>query len=185
MKMQNPKDALFRDHLKCALQNVIWIHFRESSLQASFWWLPSSLSHCVAVTEAEHFHARTLGCPSGQCPMVPRGPAKGPDDGCANHSCVTSGRALRPREGLFPPLSDGDSNAFLTDLKELQKGSNKITKLVESSSFLFRITYLNIMCLAYLYIYLPHYNIVHSSNAIFLCILIIVGSHVNGMNYWL
>lgn len=23
MKMQNPKDALFRDHLKCALQNVI------------------------------------------------------------------------------------------------------------------------------------------------------------------
>ena len=73
--------------------------------------------------------------------MVPRGPAKGPEDRCANRSCVTSGRALCPREGLFPPLSDGDSNAFLTDLKELQKGSNKITKLVESSSFLFRITY--------------------------------------------
>lgn len=34
--MQNPKDALFRDHLKCALQNVIWIHIRESSYQASF-----------------------------------------------------------------------------------------------------------------------------------------------------
>lgn len=30
IKMQKPKDALFRDHLECTLQNVIWIHIRES-----------------------------------------------------------------------------------------------------------------------------------------------------------
>ena len=62
-------------------------------------------------------------------------------DSEADNSCMTSGKALHSREGLFPPRSDGDSDVFLTYLKEFKKGCSKMTKFVESSPFLFRITY--------------------------------------------
>lgn len=90
--------------------------------------------------EAEHFYARTLGCPLGQCHIVHRAPTEG---SAIAMPTVAAWPEAKPftQEGMFPPLSDGDSDVFLTYLKELQKGSDKITKLVESSSFLFRITY--------------------------------------------
>ena len=36
MKMQNPKNALFRDHLKCAFQNVIWFTSEKALNRPAF-----------------------------------------------------------------------------------------------------------------------------------------------------
>lgn len=69
--------------------------------------------------EAEHFYARTLGCPLGQCHIVHQSTEESAIAMPAVALRDLKGKALHSR--MFPPLSDGDSDVFLTYLKELQR----------------------------------------------------------------
>lgn len=136
IKMQKPKDALFRDHLKYTLQNVIWIHIRESSIQANFCQHLLCIN-CVSVKEAEQFYGSIVNCDLDPYCRVQGAPAEESEmPAMPTGSCVTSSKALHPKERLFPHRTNADSDASLTYLKNLQKSKNRI-KLVASSSFLF------------------------------------------------